>query len=65
MERAILTVREMAGQMGISLPTAYGLANRKDFPSIRVGKKILIPVQAFQAWLMSACNASTENTSRR
>ena len=36
-----ISVHELAEQMGISLPKAYELANRPDFPSIRVGTRIL------------------------
>lgn len=56
MEKMTMTVREMAAQMGISLPTAYELVKRPGFPTIRVGTKILIPVEAFRQWLLSATN---------
>ncbi len=51
MEKTTMSVREMAERMGISLPMAYDLTRRKDFPSIRVGARILIPVEAFNKWL--------------
>ena len=46
-----ISVREMASRLGISLPTAYNLVNRTGFPKINLGKKIIIPIQSFQAWL--------------
>ncbi|MBR1436744.1 MAG: helix-turn-helix domain-containing protein [Bacteroidales bacterium] len=46
-----ISVHELAEQMGISLPKAYELANRPDFPSIRVGTRILIPVDELRLWL--------------
>ena len=46
-----MTVPEVAEAMGISRPTAYTLANRADFPAIRLGKRIVIPRDAFESWL--------------
>lgn len=51
MERRILTVLEMAAQLRISRPKGYELAGRADFPSIRIGKRIVIPEDAFYRWL--------------
>lgn len=50
--KATYTVREMADILGISLPTAYELCNREDFPAIRVTpRRIIIPVDGLQRWL--------------
>ncbi len=46
-----LTVTEVARQLNISRPKAYALANSKGFPSIRLGKRIVIPVEGLKAWL--------------
>lgn len=51
MNKAAMSVKEMAEQMGISLPTAYKLVKQPGFPTIRLGTKILIPVEGFMAWL--------------
>ena len=56
MKKATMTVQELAAQMGISMPTAYELVKRPGFPTIRVGTKILIPVEAFRQRLFSASN---------
>lgn len=58
--KAAMSVGELAEQLGISKPKAYELANRRDFPSIKIGKRIIIPVHAFEEWLMS-CTAKGEN----
>ena len=52
-DKAAMSVSELAEQLGISKPKAYELANRNDFCSIKIGKRIIIPVHAFEAWLMS------------
>lgn len=51
MEKVIMSVQEMSERMGISLTTAYELVHRPGFPQMRVGKRILIPVDAFEVWL--------------
>lgn len=51
MEKNTISVKELAERMGISLPMAYDLTRREDFPSLRVGARILIPIDAFKDWL--------------
>ena len=52
MEKTTLSVQELSAQMGISLPKAYELVKEPGFPTIRVGARILIPVEAFREWLI-------------
>ena len=58
MEKATLSVQEPAALLGISLPKAYELVKQPGFPVLKIGTRILIPVDAFKAWLIS--NASHE-----
>ena len=51
MDKATMSVQELSTQMGISLPKAYELTKLPDFPVLRVGTRILIPVDAFKSWL--------------
>lgn len=51
MERATMSVRELGSRLGISLPKSYELVKSPGFPMIRVGKRILIPIDSFQRWL--------------
>lgn len=37
--------------LGIGRNTAYKLVNSKDFPSLSVGNRIIIPVDRFQTWI--------------
>lgn len=60
MEKTTLSVQELATCLGVSLPVAYELVRRPDFPSLRIGARILIPVDAFQAWLNRQTNAGTD-----
>jgi len=51
MEKLTITVPEMARLIGCSLPSAYELARREGFPVLRIGRKVLIPYDAFKEWL--------------
>ena len=42
---------EAARLLGVSRPTLYQLLNRADFPSFRVGNRVLISVAGLQAWI--------------
>lgn len=56
MSKETISVQEMSAQMGISLPKAYELVKTPGFPSIRIGTRILIPVDAFREWLVITSN---------
>ncbi len=42
---------EAAKVLGISLPVMYELCKREDFPTIRIGKSIIIPRSGLEEWL--------------
>lgn len=46
-----LTVKELAEELNISRNTAYQLADQKDFPSFRIGRRLLINRAMLQEWL--------------
>ena len=52
MEKLTLTPKETANQLGIGLNKVYELINRKVIPSVRVGRKLLIPVESLENWLL-------------
>ena len=51
MEKLTLTVSEVQQALGIGRNAAYCLANRADFPAIRLGNKLIVPRDAFLRWL--------------
>lgn len=51
LEPAVYEVPEIAALLKINLAKAYELARRKDFPAIRIGRRIVIPKAAFERWL--------------
>ena len=52
MEKTTMSVKELAAQMEISLPKAYELVKTPGFPTIRVGTRILRPIEAYREWLL-------------
>ena len=52
MERTTMSVQELSAQMGISLPKAYELVKTPGFPTLRIGPRILIPIDAYKSWLI-------------
>lgn len=51
MEKLAYNAKEAAATLGISLPTFYELSNRSDFPCVRIGRRIIVPVDSLRAWL--------------
>ena len=48
MEKSTMSVQELSAHMGISLPKAYELVKEPGFPTIKIGTRILIPVEAYK-----------------
>lgn len=59
MEKKTMNVQELAQQLGISKPTAYDLCKREDFPHINIGKRVIIPIAAFEEWLVTSSTSKT------
>lgn len=51
-----LTVDDLAAELNISRNTAYALAVRKDFPSFRIGRRLLVNRAMLQVWMDQNCN---------
>jgi excisionase family DNA binding protein len=46
-----LDVNDVAKVLGISKKNAYDLFHSKSFPSVKIGKRLLIPRAAFERWM--------------
>ena len=57
-ERVVLTVAEVGLLLGISRTLAYEAVRRGELPSIRVGRRILVPQARLKDWLNSLEAAS-------
>lgn len=47
----LLTVKDIQSRLGIGRNNAYKLVNKKGFPKIILGKKILIPEAEFEKYI--------------
>lgn len=54
LERQSYDVAEVAAILGISRNHAYEMANRRAFPVIRLGRRLVIPRASFDAWFNTA-----------
>lgn len=61
MERLVIKgVRELAETLGIGVNYALELTKRPDFPASRLGRAIVVPVDALKEWL---ANGGTQQRS--
>ncbi len=47
----MLNAETIKNVLGISLTSAYELMHEKDFPSIKVGSRIIVPKDKFREWI--------------
>ena len=50
----IMTIEEVAKELGISRALAYDAVRRGEIPVLRVGRRLLVPRNAFDRFLASA-----------
>ena len=41
----------VAQVLGISISSAYELMHEKDFPSLRIGNRLIVPKEKFKIWV--------------
>ncbi len=51
MEKLGMSIEEARLSMGIGRSAMYALVHQKGFPAVRIGKRIVIPVEALKEWL--------------
>ena len=56
--RSTITVEEAASLLGIGRSAAYDAARRGQLPTRRLGRRLLVPVPAFLAWLGSTSDVT-------
>ena len=47
----LLNVKQLADLLGVSDSSVYELIQEDDFPSLRIGKRIVIPKEALRQWI--------------
>ena len=63
MTRLAYTVSEVAERLGIKPRTVYAWAEHGQLPTIRVGKRVLVPAAALEQWLYDQTKTVTQITS--
>ena len=51
----MLSVPDVAKVLGISRAGAYDLAHIKEFPSMKIGSRIIVPKDKFLLWIEKQC----------
>lgn len=46
-----LNAQQVANVLGVSISSAYELMHEKDFPSLRIGNRLVIPKDHFRKWV--------------
>lgn len=51
LEPLAVSAGEAAKLLNVSRPTLYTLLNREDFPSFRIGNRVLVSVSGLKEWV--------------
>ena len=46
-----LNAETVANVLGIAMSSAYELMKEPDFPSLRIGNRLIVPKEKFMAWV--------------
>ncbi|HMS24200.1 MAG TPA: helix-turn-helix domain-containing protein [Acidimicrobiia bacterium] len=52
--RTVLSIEEVALILGLGRSATYESARRGELPTLRLGRRVLVPVAAFSKWLEQA-----------
>lgn len=55
--KVALNITEVAEVLGVSRSVVYQLIHRADFPSFKIGKRVVVPRLALEEW----ANAQVQN----
>ena len=47
----LLNVKQLADLLGVSDSSVYELIQEEDFPSLRIGKRIVVPKEELRKWI--------------
>ena len=50
-EKLTLSVEEAGKLLGVSRQVAYQLIHRSDFPTLHIGRRILVPKKQLEEWM--------------
>ncbi len=55
-----VTVEEAGKLLGVSKPLVYNLIHSKSFPTVRIGRRVVIPKIELERWLSEQTNRQKE-----
>ena len=55
-----LNAEMVAKVFGVSISSAYELMHEKDFPSVRIGKRFIVPREDLKAWIENYVERKTK-----
>jgi len=58
MNKLTLTPKETAKELGIGMNKVYELIGKNIIPSVRVGRRFLVPVCSLENWLITSAGGT-------
>ena len=55
-----LNAEKLAKVLGVSISSAYELMHEKDFPSVRIGKRFIVPREDLKTWIENYVERKTK-----
>lgn len=56
----LLNAKQLAELMGVSISTAYELMRDEGFPTLKIGKRIVVPKEELRAWISEQVKGGVE-----
>ena len=56
----LLNAKQLAELMGVSISTAYELMREEGFPTLKIGKRIVVPKEELRAWISEQVKGGVE-----
>ena len=56
----LLNVKQLAELLGVSDSSVYELIQEDDFPSLRIGKSIVVPKEELRKWIAANTKGASE-----
>ena len=61
-EKLTLSVEEAGKVLGVSRQIAYQLSRRADFPTLRIGRRVLVPRKQLEEWIARQVTSAEVNS---
>lgn len=61
-EKLTLSVEEAGKLLGVSRQIAYQLSRRADFPTLHIGRRVLVPRKQLEQWMDRQIQGSTDGS---